>query len=87
VLDNAAIADKRHYYDINAFVDAYRDVTATREGYQQVHGDSALGLRRERDRSPFAVDWAAPAPGCPVRQRWRPPRPTVRRPVRHPSRP
>jgi hypothetical protein len=41
VLDNAAIAAKRHHYNINAFVDAYRDVTATREGYQQVHGDSA----------------------------------------------
>ena len=41
MLDNAAIADKRHHYNINAFVDAYRDVTATREGYQQVHGDSA----------------------------------------------
>ena len=41
MLDNAAIADKRHHYNINAFVDAYRDLTATREGYQQVHGDSA----------------------------------------------
>jgi hypothetical protein len=41
VLDNAAIAAERHHHNLDALIDAYRDVATTGEVHQQVHRDSA----------------------------------------------
>jgi hypothetical protein len=49
MLDDAAIAAEGHHHNLDALIDAYRDVATTGEVHQQVHRDSApRGLSANR---------------------------------------